>query len=189
MQRAAVVCTTLTGVLMRDLRDLRFDVAVVDEAAQVKRLLPLRSLLQSHMPSFLLRWCHGILVSSRPLLCPNLISQQNGCLQALEAATWSALLKAPRGVLAGDHLQLPPTVISKVAAKRVRPAFCRWQHLMCTHLPGPSSAWHCGICSCATIMHQTGIIHLHAEEQYHHLCRLRLSAHECGAKPMITHNL
>lgn len=43
MQRAAVVCTTLTGVLMRDLRDLRFDVAVVDEAAQVKSLLLLRN--------------------------------------------------------------------------------------------------------------------------------------------------
>ena len=37
MQRATVVCTTLTGVLMRDLRDLQFDVAVVDEAAQVLR--------------------------------------------------------------------------------------------------------------------------------------------------------
>jgi len=35
VQRAPVVCTTLTGVLMRDMRDLRFDVAVVDEAAQV----------------------------------------------------------------------------------------------------------------------------------------------------------
>ena len=35
MQHATVVCTTLTGVLMRDLRDLQFDVAVVDEAAQV----------------------------------------------------------------------------------------------------------------------------------------------------------
>ena len=43
-----------------------------------------------------------------------------GHAQALEAASWSALLKAPRAVLAGDHLQLPPTVISKVAAKKVR---------------------------------------------------------------------
>ena len=40
-------------------------------------------------------------------------------LQALEAATWGALLKAPRAVLAGDHLQLPPTVISDVAARQV----------------------------------------------------------------------
>ena len=39
--------------------------------------------------------------------------------QALEAATWSALLKAPRAVLAGDHLQLPPTIISDAAAKKV----------------------------------------------------------------------
>ena len=37
VQRATVVCTTLTGVLMRDLRDLQFDVAIVDEAAQVLR--------------------------------------------------------------------------------------------------------------------------------------------------------
>ena len=40
--------------------------------------------------------------------------------QALEAASWSALLRAPRAVLAGDHLQLPPTVISEVAARKVR---------------------------------------------------------------------
>ena len=33
--RAAVVCTTLTGALSRDARRLRFDLAVVDEAAQV----------------------------------------------------------------------------------------------------------------------------------------------------------
>ena len=35
--------------------------------------------------------------------------------QALEISTWSALLKAPRAVLAGDHLQLPPTVLSPEA--------------------------------------------------------------------------
>lgn len=38
--------------------------------------------------------------------------------QALEAACWAALLRAPRAVLAGDHLQLPPTVISEQAAAR-----------------------------------------------------------------------
>ncbi|KAK9834338.1 hypothetical protein WJX81_008466 [Elliptochloris bilobata] len=69
--RAAVVCATLTGTLSYELRDVAFDVAVVDEAAQ-----------------------------------------------ALEAATWGALLKAPRAVLAGDHLQLPPTVISDAAARQ-----------------------------------------------------------------------
>lgn len=35
LQCASVVCTTLTGVLMRDLRDVHFDVAIIDEAAQV----------------------------------------------------------------------------------------------------------------------------------------------------------
>ncbi|PNH09678.1 DNA-binding protein SMUBP-2 [Tetrabaena socialis] len=37
--------------------------------------------------------------------------------QALEAATWGALLRARRAVLAGDHLQLPPTVVSEEAAR------------------------------------------------------------------------
>ncbi|KAI8477001.1 MAG: P-loop containing nucleoside triphosphate hydrolase protein [Monoraphidium minutum] len=37
--------------------------------------------------------------------------------QALEAACWSALLLAGRAVLAGDHLQLPPTVLSDEAAR------------------------------------------------------------------------
>lgn len=36
--------------------------------------------------------------------------------QALEISCWSALLQAPRAVLAGDHLQLPPTVTSREAA-------------------------------------------------------------------------
>lgn len=37
--------------------------------------------------------------------------------QALEPACWGALLKAPKAVLAGDHLQLPPTIISDKAAR------------------------------------------------------------------------
>lgn len=41
--------------------------------------------------------------------------------QALEAACWSALLKGRRAVLAGDHLQLPPTVLSESAARQVPP--------------------------------------------------------------------
>jgi predicted DNA helicase len=35
--------------------------------------------------------------------------------QALEAACWGAVLKGKKTVLAGDHLQLPPTVISDEA--------------------------------------------------------------------------
>ncbi|KAM6067753.1 DNA-binding protein SMUBP-2 isoform 2-T2 [Theristicus caerulescens] len=34
------------------------------------------------------------------------------CAQALEASCWIPLLKAPKCVLAGDHKQLPPTIIS-----------------------------------------------------------------------------
>lgn len=43
--------------------------------------------------------------------------------QALEVATWGAMLRAPRAVLAGDHLQLPPTIISEQAARKVMNLF------------------------------------------------------------------
>ncbi|XP_074649779.1 DNA-binding protein SMUBP-2-like [Tubulanus polymorphus] len=39
------------------------------------------------------------------------------CSQAIEASCWIPLLKSPRCVLAGDHQQLPPTIISNQAAK------------------------------------------------------------------------
>ncbi len=38
--------------------------------------------------------------------------------QAHECATWSALLKGKRAVLCGDHLQLPPTIISDAAERK-----------------------------------------------------------------------
>ncbi|NWU99721.1 SMBP2 protein, partial [Upupa epops] len=38
------------------------------------------------------------------------------CAQALEASCWIPLLRAPKCILAGDHKQLPPTVISHRAA-------------------------------------------------------------------------
>ncbi|KAG2501054.1 hypothetical protein HYH03_000873 [Edaphochlamys debaryana] len=54
--------------------------------------------------------------------------------QALEAATWGALVRARRAVLAGDHLQLPPTVVSEEAARRglARTLFERLQSLLPT---------------------------------------------------------
>ncbi|GLC34608.1 hypothetical protein PLESTM_000216800 [Pleodorina starrii] len=57
--------------------------------------------------------------------------------QALEAATWGALLRARRAVLAGDHLQLPPTVVSDEAARMglARTLFERLQR----SLPGASA--------------------------------------------------
>ncbi|XP_060062614.1 DNA-binding protein SMUBP-2-like [Ylistrum balloti] len=39
------------------------------------------------------------------------------CSQAVEVACWIPLLRAPRCVLAGDHMQLPPTILSQEAAK------------------------------------------------------------------------
>ncbi|PNF32400.1 DNA-binding protein SMUBP-2 [Cryptotermes secundus] len=39
------------------------------------------------------------------------------CSQALEAACWIVLPRAPKAILAGDHLQLPPTVISQKAER------------------------------------------------------------------------
>ena len=38
--------------------------------------------------------------------------------QALEAESWTAMLKGRRTIIAGDHMQLPPTVKSKEAADR-----------------------------------------------------------------------
>jgi ATP-dependent RNA/DNA helicase IGHMBP2 len=38
------------------------------------------------------------------------------CSQALEIACWIALLQTKKVVLAGDHLQLPPTILSEEAA-------------------------------------------------------------------------
>ncbi|NXL65769.1 SMBP2 protein, partial [Chordeiles acutipennis] len=38
------------------------------------------------------------------------------CAQALEASCWIPLLKAPKCILAGDHKQLPPTIVSHKAA-------------------------------------------------------------------------
>uniref|UniRef100_A0A8C4TQN8 DNA-binding protein SMUBP-2 n=1 Tax=Falco tinnunculus TaxID=100819 RepID=A0A8C4TQN8_FALTI len=40
------------------------------------------------------------------------------CAQALEASCWIPLLKSPRCILAGDHKQLPPTIISHKAAAK-----------------------------------------------------------------------
>ncbi|XP_072448085.1 DNA-binding protein SMUBP-2-like [Chiloscyllium punctatum] len=38
------------------------------------------------------------------------------CAQALEASCWIPLMKAPKCILAGDHKQLPPTIISHKTA-------------------------------------------------------------------------
>ena len=43
------------------------------------------------------------------------------CSQAMEAACWIPLIKgAKKLIIAGDHLQLPPTIISKEASTKGR---------------------------------------------------------------------
>ena len=37
----------------------------------------------------------------------------------MEMACWIAIHKAPKLILAGDHLQLPPTVISNKAGEKL----------------------------------------------------------------------
>ena len=70
IEHAQIVCTTITGAADRYLRDIKFDLVVIDEAAQ-----------------------------------------------ALEVACWIPILRGERLILAGDHCQLPPTVLSEAAAK------------------------------------------------------------------------
>ena len=40
------------------------------------------------------------------------------CSQALEIACWIGLVQVKKAVLAGDHLQLPPTIMSEAAAQK-----------------------------------------------------------------------
>ncbi len=66
-----ILCATLTGLDSQILKDRKFDLVVVDEAAQ-----------------------------------------------ATEPACWIPILRAGRLILAGDHCQLPPTVVSQSAARQ-----------------------------------------------------------------------
>jgi superfamily I DNA and/or RNA helicase len=71
LNRATVLCATLTGLDSEVLGQRRFDLAVLDEACQ---------------------------------------STEPGC--------WIPLLRSERVVLAGDHCQLPPTVLSREAVEQ-----------------------------------------------------------------------
>ncbi|RLN74374.1 hypothetical protein BBJ28_00019276 [Nothophytophthora sp. Chile5] len=71
VKHSDVVFATNVGAASKLLKDVTFDLVVIDEAAQ-----------------------------------------------ALEASCWVPILKAKRCVLAGDHLQLPPTIKSKAAAAK-----------------------------------------------------------------------
>ena len=70
LRSMSVVCCTLTGADDRIIREVQFDVVIIDEASQ-----------------------------------------------ALEGESWIALLKGKRVILAGDHQQLPPTVMNEKAER------------------------------------------------------------------------
>ena len=60
----------------------------------------------------LLPWMHVVTDRSLPVGHFDVVVIDE-CAQCLEVSCWIPLLQAPRCVLAGDHLQLPPTIISK----------------------------------------------------------------------------
>jgi ATP-dependent RNA/DNA helicase IGHMBP2 len=70
IDEAKVICTTLIGSNNAELKNIVFDLVIIDEASQ-----------------------------------------------ALEPECWTAILKAKKVILVGDHLQLPPTVKSNDAKK------------------------------------------------------------------------
>eukprot|EP00252_Welwitschia_mirabilis_P022578 TRINITY_DN6147_c0_g1_i1.p1 TRINITY_DN6147_c0_g1~~TRINITY_DN6147_c0_g1_i1.p1 ORF type:complete len:659 (+),score=151.44 TRINITY_DN6147_c0_g1_i1:132-2108(+) len=71
LKHSDVILTTLTGASSHQLKEVTFDLVVIDEAAQ-----------------------------------------------ALELACWIAIVKGSRLILAGDHLQLPPTIQSVEAERK-----------------------------------------------------------------------
>ncbi|KAL6763961.1 P-loop containing nucleoside triphosphate hydrolase protein [Haematococcus lacustris] len=120
---AQVIASTLTGLLHHHLEGQRFDLVIIDEAAQ-----------------------------------------------AMEAACWAGLLKAPRAVLAGDHLQLPPTVISEQAAR---------EGLACTLFERLQGQYGEACCSMLTVQYRmhTSIMTWSSDALYEG----RVTAHESVA--------
>ncbi|GFH15464.1 R3H domain-containing protein, partial [Haematococcus lacustris] len=90
--------------------------------------------------------------------------------QAMEAACWAGLLKAPRAVLAGDHLQLPPTVISEQAAR---------EGLACTLFERLQGQYGEACCSMLTVQYRmhTSIMTWSSDALYEG----RVTAHESVA--------
>lgn len=119
-----MVCCTLSGALHPQLDAQQFDVVVIDEAAQA---------LEAACWSALLKGRRAVLAGARVCVCdcvcggrsrlhactcavlsqPVLWPQQGPC----DADVWADVPSTPTACHAGDHLQLPPTVLSEAAAK------------------------------------------------------------------------
>eukprot|EP00898_Chlorokybus_atmophyticus_P008172 jgi/Chlat1/8356/Chrsp80S00636 len=94
--------------------------------------------------------------------------------QALECACWSALLKGRRCVLAGDHLQLPPTVQS-TEAERKGLGRTLFERIMAKH-SGASAMltvqyrMHSDIMRWSSAALYDGLVTAHAKVASHRLC-------------------
>ncbi len=175
---AQVLCCTLTGALHHHLHGVTFDVAVVDEAAQALEAATWSALLKA--PRAVLAGEHRLAVGPLAKLfgqtavwCCSWSSSLDGHMGLLSLMTpsasipcalhhalhrvWAGPVCAGATIhctyalcYAGDHLQLPPTVLSDAAAKHglARTLFERLQvchiqnaeHPRCQncHLPLPA---------------------------------------------------
>ncbi|KAL6536050.1 hypothetical protein OROHE_012894 [Orobanche hederae] len=98
IKNADVVLTTLTGALTKKLDGFSFDLVIIDEAAQALEIACWNALLKSLYVSVddSGDWIELMSNSKKVLPCPPLHFDGVGS----------------RGILAGDHLQLPPTIQS-----------------------------------------------------------------------------
>lgn len=95
------------------LPDDHFDMVVIDECAQVY-LKPCNDMDFVHSS-----WHQNSTLTIYTLL-----------FQAIEASCWIPLLHSHRCVLAGDHRQLPPTIVSQEYVQNSSCAWCACRHSM-----------------------------------------------------------
>jgi ATP-dependent RNA/DNA helicase IGHMBP2 len=92
-----------------------------DQERQARALLAEARALEARAQAEVLDRAQVVLATLTSLDAPVLAGRRfdlavvDEATQALEPATYLALLRAGRAVLAGDHLQLPPTVLSQAA--------------------------------------------------------------------------
>lgn len=103
LQEARVVCATCIGAASHLLKDVSFDLVIVDEAAQCLEAATWIPILRTGHPPSDQRQLHN--------------QQQNQRKGKGGGVFGASLREGGKCVLAGDHCQLPPTVKSSVAAQ------------------------------------------------------------------------
>ena len=112
--------------LKREIKHLRKDIRIYEEKASREAMQsvnvvlctltsatddsPLKLLPPNHFDLVVIDECSQVIIFE-------IIDDLIVLLQTLEVACWLALLRASKCVLAGDHLQLPPTILSEKAAR------------------------------------------------------------------------